>query len=88
MLETVVEKEKGSEGFLLVVGTESLDRAQRICKTLIEGVQVTEGGALLLEASPGWAKAINAVLIKRGVRVSELCPIASRAGEEGPMAPA
>jgi hypothetical protein len=30
-------------------------------------------GALLLDADPAWAGAINTVLVKQGVRVSELC---------------
>jgi hypothetical protein len=30
-------------------------------------------GALLLAADPAWARAINAVLVKKGVRVSEVC---------------
>jgi hypothetical protein len=30
-------------------------------------------GALLLDADPAWAGAINTVLVKQGVRVSDLC---------------
>jgi hypothetical protein len=30
-------------------------------------------GALLLDADPAWAGAINTVLVAKGVRVSELC---------------
>ncbi len=30
-------------------------------------------GALLLDADPAWAGAINTVLVTKGVRVSELC---------------
>jgi hypothetical protein len=34
-------------------------------------VRVTEGGALFLEADPAWARAITAVLVERGVKVSD-----------------
>jgi hypothetical protein len=63
-------EEMGSEG-LLVLRAEPLDQAERICNNLIEGVRVVDG-ALLVEADPAWAEAINAVLVERGVRVSEL----------------
>jgi hypothetical protein len=79
MLETVVEKkQQGSEG--LLVRAEPLEQAQRICKNLVKGVRVANG-ALLLSADPAWAQAINAVLVDRGVRVSELCPIPPREEE-------
>ena len=80
MLETVVEKkqQQGSEG--LLVRAEPLRHAERICNNLIEGVRVVNG-ALLLSADPAWARAINAVLVERGVRVSELCPILPREEE-------
>jgi hypothetical protein len=75
MIETLAEKkEKESEGFSLVVRAEPLEQAQRICKCLIKGVRVTDGGALLLEADPAWAQAINTVLVEKGVKVSQLCP--------------
>ncbi len=35
-------------------------------------VQVVDG-ALLLDADPTWAGAINTVLVTKGVRVSQLC---------------
>jgi hypothetical protein len=83
MPETVAEKkEKGSEGFSLVVRAEPLEQAQRICKNLIKGVRLTEGGALLLEADPAWAQAVEAVLVERGVKVCELCPTPLEAKEE------
>jgi hypothetical protein len=85
MLETVAEKWKGSPG-LLVVRAEPLEQAQRICKCLIKGVRVTEGGALLLESDPAWAQAINMVLVERGVRVSQLCPTLLEEVEEEPLA--
>ena len=36
------------------------------------GVVRLEDGALLLEADPKWAGAINAVLVEKGVRVKEI----------------
>ncbi len=65
-------EEMGSEG-LLVLRAEPLAQAERICNNLIEGVRVVDG-ALLVEADPAWAEAINAVLVERGVKVSELWP--------------
>jgi hypothetical protein len=38
------------------------------------GVRVVDG-ALLLDADPAWAEAINTVVATKGVRVSEMCPI-------------
>jgi hypothetical protein len=35
-------------------------------------VLCVEDGALLLDADPEWAEAINAVLVSKGVRVDEL----------------
>jgi hypothetical protein len=67
-------EEMGSEG-LLGLRAEPLAQAERICNNLVEVVRVTEGGALFLEADPAWARAINAVLVERGVKVSELRPI-------------
>jgi hypothetical protein len=32
-------------------------------------------GVILLDADPAWARAINTVLVTKGVRVSELCAI-------------
>ena len=37
------------------------------------GVRVADG-ALWLEADPAWSGALNTVLVKKGVRVSELGP--------------
>ncbi len=49
----------------------SLEQAERISRSMVE-VRVVDG-ALLLDADPAWAGAINTVLVKQGVRVSELC---------------
>ena len=38
---------------------------------LVDRVRVVDG-ALLLDADPAWAGAISTVLVKKGVRVSEL----------------
>jgi hypothetical protein len=55
----------------LLVRAHSLEQAERISRSMVE-VQVVDG-ALLLDADPTWAAAINAVLVTKGVRVSELC---------------
>ena len=61
--------EKSSEG--LLIGARPLDLAEMICRRIVGGVRTVDG-ALLLEADPAWAGAINTVLVKSGVRVSEL----------------
>jgi hypothetical protein len=62
--------EERSEG--LLVRAHPLEQAERISRSMVVDVRVVEG-ALLLDADPAWAGAINTVLVKRGVRVSELC---------------
>ena len=62
--------ENGSEEGLLV-RAEPLGLAEEICQRMVDVVRV-EDGALLLEADPEWAEAINTVLITKGVRVDEL----------------
>ena len=62
--------EKRSEG--LLVRAHPLEQAERISRSMVVHVRVVDG-ALLLDADPAWAGAINTVLVKRGVRVSELC---------------
>ena len=59
---------KRSEGLLLKA--RPLEQAERISRSMVE-VQVAVD-ALLLAADPAWAGAINTVLVKKGVRVSEL----------------
>jgi hypothetical protein len=61
--------EKRNEG--LLVKAHPLEQAERISRSMVE-VRVVDD-ALLLDANPSWAGAINTVLVKRGVRVSELC---------------
>ncbi len=61
--------ENRSEG--LVVRAEPTGMAEQVCRRLVEEVREADG-ALLLAADPTWAGAINTVLVKRGVRVSEL----------------
>lgn len=63
-----------SEG--LLIKAQPLEQAERISNLMVE-VQVVDG-ALLLDADPAWAGAINTVLIKKGVRVNELCPTRQR----------
>ncbi len=58
-----------SEG--LLVKAQPLEQAERISRTMVE-VRVVDG-VLLLDAEPAWAGAINTVLVKKGVEVSELC---------------
>jgi hypothetical protein len=55
----------------VVVAARPLNRAESVCRRLVEGVRVVDG-TLVLDADPAWAGAINTVLVKRGVRVSEL----------------
>ncbi len=57
----------------LLVKAKPLDQAERISRSIAE-VRVVDG-ALLLDADPAWAGAINTVLVKKGVEVSELCQL-------------
>jgi hypothetical protein len=61
--------ENRSEG--LLVRAEPLEWAEEISQRMV-GVVRLEDGALLLEADPKWAGAINAVLVEKGVRVKEI----------------
>ncbi len=61
--------EKRNEG--LLVRAHPLEQAERISRAIVAGVRVVDG-ALLLDADPAWAGAINTVLVKKGVRASEL----------------
>jgi len=61
----------GSEG--LLVRAEPLGLAERICRRMVGEVRVLDG-ALWLDADPAWSGALNIVLVKKGVRVSELWP--------------
>jgi hypothetical protein len=62
--------ENGREEGLLV-RAEPLQWAEKISQTMVDVVRL-EDGALLLEAAPEWAGAINTVLVKKGVRVKRL----------------
>ena len=55
----------------LLVRAEPLQWAQEISQRMVD-VLCVEDGALLLDADPEWAEAINAVLVSKGVRVDEL----------------
>ena len=59
----------GSEG--LLVRAQPFQVAERLCRRLSDEVRVA-GDALFLDTDPAWAGAINTVLVKKGVRVSEL----------------
>jgi hypothetical protein len=67
------------------VRAQPLGAAEQISRRIVD-VQVRDG-ALLLDADPAWAGAINTVLTKKGVRVSELRPvsdISSPREDDGP----
>ena len=55
----------------LLVRAEPLERAEEISQRMVDVVRV-EDGALLLDADPKLAGAINAVLVNKGVRVKEI----------------
>jgi len=61
--------ENRTEGLLM--RAEPLGLAEELCNRMVEA-RVVEDGALLLDADPTWARAINTVLVDKGVRVSEL----------------
>jgi hypothetical protein len=78
---TIARREKAHEEMLdmmqenrtegLLVRAEPLEWAEEVSHTMVE-VERLEDGALLLDVDPTWAGAINAVLVNKGVRVSEL----------------
>ena len=59
---------KGSDGLLM--RAQPSGAAEEISRRIVD-VQVM-GDALLLDADPTWAGAINTVLVKKGIRVNEL----------------
>ena len=61
--------EKRNEG--LLVRAEPLGLAEEVSQRMVDVVRV-EDGALLLDADPKLAGAINTVLVTKGVRVNEL----------------
>jgi hypothetical protein len=63
--------ESRSEG--LLVRAEPFGLARQICQRIVEVREAD--GALLLSADPAWAGAVNTVLVKKGVRVNELCRV-------------
>jgi hypothetical protein len=68
----------GSEGLLVMA--EPLEWAEEVSRRMVKVVR-TRGDALLLDADPEWAWAINKVLVSKGVRVNELARN-SRYGQE------
>jgi hypothetical protein len=54
-----------------LVRAEPLELAKESIRRMVE-VRVVDG-ALLLDADPAWAWAINTVLVEKGLKVSELC---------------
>jgi hypothetical protein len=63
--------ENGSAHEGLLVRAEPKDLAEELAHRMVDVARL-EDGALLLDADPTWAGAINTVLVKKGVRVSEL----------------
>jgi hypothetical protein len=55
----------------LLVRAEPLGLAEEISHRMVDVVRI-EDGALLLEAAPELAGAINTVLVSKGVRVNEI----------------
>ena len=55
----------------LLIRAEPLRWAQEVCRRMVDVVRIADG-ALLLVADPQWAGAINAVLVRKGVRVKEI----------------
>ncbi len=50
-----------------------MEWAEELSHRMVSVVRVVDG-VLFLDAGPAWAGAINTVLVKKGVRVSELRP--------------
>ena len=65
--------QNGGGGWLLVKA-EPLRLAVEIARKMVNVVQVVDC-TLLLHADPAWAGALNTVMVKKGVRVSELRPV-------------
>jgi hypothetical protein len=59
-----------NNGEILLVRAEPLGLAEDVSRKMVK-TQVVDG-ALLLDADPAWAWAINTVLVTKGLRVSEL----------------
>jgi hypothetical protein len=59
-----------NKGEVLLVRAEPLGLAEEVSQKMVK-TRVIDG-ALLLDADPAWAWAINTVLVKKGLRVSEL----------------
>jgi hypothetical protein len=62
----------GSEG--LLVRAQPIEVAERLCRRLSDEVWKADD-ALFLITELEWAGAINTVLVKKGLRVSELCHV-------------
>jgi len=60
---------KGSDG--LLIRAEPFEVAERLCRRLSDEVWKADD-ALFLITDPEWAGAINTVLVKKGLRISEL----------------
>ena len=58
-----------SEGLLVMA--EPIEWTEEVCRRMVKVVR-TRGDALLLDADPAWAWAINKVLVSKGLQVNEL----------------
>jgi hypothetical protein len=65
----MLEDARVAEG--LLVRAEPLEWAEEVSHRMVE-VERLDDGALLLDVEPAWAEAINAVLVSKGVKVTEL----------------
>jgi hypothetical protein len=63
--------ENGSREAGLLVRAEPLGLAEEISQRTVDVVRVADG-ALLLDADPAWARAINTVLVEKSASVREL----------------
>lgn len=57
----------------VLVWAEPLGLVERVCRRVVREVRIIDD-VLWLDAAPVWSGAVNTVLVKKGVRVSELWP--------------
>ena len=67
----------------VLVRAEPPGWAEELSRRMVEVKRLVDG-ALLLEADPAWAWAINKVLVSKGVRVNEILALSSPYGPEPP----
>jgi hypothetical protein len=64
---------ENKDGEALLVRAEPLEWAEEVSHRMVDVVRIKDG--VLLDADPSWAGAINALLVSKGARVSELARI-------------